>query len=120
MPEPGVPEEGIHANSYHGNNAKGANMTPEQLREAVARAIGTVYNDDAPAVDNPSIAAADAAIALMRPVIRAAALEEAARVVRRMPSPSSEWMADELLRALGGHANPIPAAIRALKEKPNG
>ena len=44
------------------------------------------------------------------------ALEEAARVVRRMPSPSSDWMAEELLRALGGHANPVPAAIRALKE----
>jgi len=38
--------------------------------------------------------------------------------VRHMPSPSSEWMADELLRALGGFANPVPDAIRALKEKP--
>lgn len=45
-------------------------------------------------------------------------LEEAARVVRRMPSPSSEWMADELLRALGGPANQVPEDIRALKSKP--
>jgi hypothetical protein len=43
----------------------------------------------------------------------AMALEEAESVVRRMPSPSSEWMADELRRALGP-ANPVPAAIRAM------
>jgi hypothetical protein len=55
---------------------------------------------------------ADEAIGL----IRADALEEAARVVSRMPSPSSEWMAEELLRALGGFANPVPAAIRAMKD----
>lgn len=57
--------------------------------------------------------AAEVVIAL----IRAETLEEAARVVRRMPSPSSDWIADELLRALGGHVNPVPA-IRALKDKP--
>ena len=50
-------------------------------------------------------------------LIRAEVLEEAAQVVRGMPSPSSGWMADELLRALGGFENPVPAAIRALKDK---
>ena len=44
----------------------------------------------------------------------AVCMEEAAQCVRRMPSPSSNWMADELLHALGGPANQIPAAIRAL------
>ena len=87
-------------------------MTDEQLRKAVARAIGTVYNDDAPAVDNPSIAAANAAIALMRPVIRAQALEEAARVV----TEHYETLCAEHRLLLVNRA----AAICAIKEKPNG
>ena len=82
------------------------------LRERVARALcsadakkhGTVES-----VWKIYLPDADAAIAIV--------LEEAARCVRRMPSPSSDWMADELLRALGGPANQVPAAIRALATK---
>jgi hypothetical protein len=87
-------------------------MTREELREKVARAIckavGLDICDDGCALCPTCLTEADAAIA----IIRAGVLEEAARVVRRMPSPSSEWMADELLRALGGKANTVPAALK--------
>ncbi len=78
-------------------------MTDEQLREAVAR----LYEDRCGVRD---FWLADAAIALMRPVIRAQALEEAAKVAYRAPvMPMCETSAER-----------IAAAIRALKEKPNG
>lgn len=83
-------------------------MTDKQLREAVARAMCAADFDlahDAP----DFFAYADAAIALMRPVIRAQALEEAAKVAYRAPvMPMCETSAER-----------IAAAIRALKEKPN-
>lgn len=86
-------------------------MTREEMRERVARSIccvnGECYRPDK--CHSWSFGGeADAAIA----IIRAEVLEEAAKVVRRMPSPSSEWMADELQRALGGRANTVPAALR--------
>lgn len=87
----------------------------DDLRERVARVLRAFYSDEPIAVcDGVAYKAADAAIAL----VRAEVIEEAARVVRRMPSPSSDWIADELLRALGGYANPVPSAIRALKDAP--
>ena len=96
-------------------------MSESDLRERVARAMCDAVNVEGTWEETGTLhrekvwlTAADAAIA----IVRAEVLEEAARVVRRMPSPSSEWMAEELLRALGGHANPIPDNIRALKEKP--
>lgn len=92
----------------------------QELRERVARAACDAVNGDGAYDETGTLhrekvwhPVADAAIA----IIRGETLEEAAKVVRRMPSPSSEWMADELLRALGGSANPVPAAIRALKDK---
>lgn len=103
-------------------------MTDEQLREAVARAIcrekcafmgeppcftvmdGSEFAFPPETCCEPGcMAEADAAIALMRPVIRATALEEAAKVADRAVIPMCETSADR-----------IAAAIRALKEKPNG
>lgn len=92
-------------------------MTDEQLREAVARALCTAdeQNGGPPwdyvlTMGEPFVEyyydRADAAIALMRPVIRAEALEEAAQAIEAM---YGHGMTKE-------HA----AAIRALKEKPNG
>lgn len=74
-------------------------MTDEQLREAVAR----LYEDRCGVRD---FWLADAAIALMRPVIRAQALEEAADAVGEIGDHAD----------VGAYIN----AIRALKEKPNG
>lgn len=67
-------------------------MTDEQLRKALAKALCRAaypadrfpnLNVDEQATDPHWSEQADAAIALMRPVIRAQALEEAARVVAR-------------------------------------
>ena len=115
-------------------------MTDEQLREAVARAISDVRG---PLYDGITLEAekdrfraqADAAIALMRPVIRAAALEEAARVAEG-PVYRTSGTGEVALRGTdnGNWSVPMPtsgfrgsdygtgryaaaAAIRALKEK---
>ena len=65
-------------------------MTADRRAALVERVADLVrFNHDPIAIANEAIS-----------LIRAETLEEAARVVRRMPSPSSEWMAEELLRAL--------------------
>lgn len=91
-------------------------MTDEQRREAVARAMsereGWRLEDIGSDNKELLLMYADAAIALMRPVIRAQALEEAARVV----TEHYETLCAEHRLLLVNRA----AAIRALKEKPNG
>ena len=90
-------------------------MTDEQLRKALAKALCRAaypsdrfpnLNVDEQATDPHWSEQADAAIALMRPVIRAAALEEAADAVGEIGDHAD----------VGAYIN----AIRALKEKPNG
>lgn len=89
-------------------------MYAATVTAAADRELTVKWENEGRRVRELYLTEADAAIAL----VRAEVIEEAARVVRRMPSPSSDWIADELLRALGGYANPVPAAIRALKDAP--
>ena len=90
-------------------------MTDEQLREAVARAMCDAVNVEGTYEETGTLhrekvwlTSADAAIALMRPVIRAETLEDVVQMLAGR---------EDLIGAV--QFRHIAAAIRALKEKPN-